>query len=486
MNTRSIVARTDNTRFSTLWDSYLLPLGLPLLLGAGLALLLAKLIVNESLLFVLPVALLVPMAILIVRYPFVAIIIWVAVMPWFPFQGIYRYVYFTVHRCLIPLALGISILSRILRLKKHEPVHLGPASLAMVAFGAMGIVSIFAHRNHWKTLFTLQDQFLVPFTAYWLVRFSNAQKQDLKRLLPLMLLINLAEYAIGLVSWFIPQALPSIWQSRLIGNRTVGTFGQPAVYACVLILFFVLFYHDAMNRPKGSMRTLQILAFGLGVVCIFFTFTRGAWLAGILVLLGLLYLYPKPTASLVSVVIPIMLILSAGPLAGEFAYAAERLESTEEGSEARLVLANAGKQMFQARPAFGWGFDTYDRYDRRFLERVGGISPTPWQIKYGTSHHTYLTILAEMGAVGFLFYALPVIWWLVFTIKALPRLPKEGFWSWRLLVAMWLPIGIHIVSAQDMDMRFFPYCLTLFWINLGFIANMVQAHLRPGNSRLTD
>jgi O-antigen ligase len=459
---------------------------LPLVLGGGLALLLAKLIVGENLLFALPIVFLVPVAILVIRYPFAAIILWMAVMPWFPFTGIYKYLYFAIHRFLIPLALGINILSRMLRLKKHKAVQLGPASLAIVAFGAMGIVSIFASRNHWKTLFTLQDRFLVPFMAYWLVRFSSAQEKDLKRLIPLILLLNLAEYAISLVSWFAPGVLPSIWLNELIGNRTMGTFGQPAAYACVLILFSVLFYHDAVNRPNGSRRTLQILAFGLGMVCLFFTFTRGVWLAGILVLLGLLYLHPKPTVLLISMVLPIMLILSAAPLAREFAHAVDRLESAEEAGERRLVLANAGKKMFYARPVFGWGFSNYDRHDWKFMERVEETTPTTYQIRQATSHHTYLTILAEMGAVGFFLYAFPVIWWLIFTIKALPRLPKEGFWNRRLLVAMWFPIVTHIVLAQDIDMRFFPYTLSLFWINLGFIANMVQTHLQPNNFRPAD
>ena len=236
-------------RLLTFWDSHLLPTGLPLLLGSGLALLLAKLIVSENLTFVLPVVLLVPMTILIIRYPFAAIIIWMVVMPWFPFRGIYKYLYFTVHRFLIPLALLVNILSHMLRLKKHKPVQLEPASLAMVAFVAMGIVSIFATRSHWKTLFTLQDRFLVPFMAYWLVRFSNAQERELKQLIPLMLLINLAECAIGLVSWFAPGMLPSVWRSGLVGNRTMGTFGQPAVYACILLLFSVLF----LKHPEGYL-----------------------------------------------------------------------------------------------------------------------------------------------------------------------------------------------------------------------------------------
>jgi O-antigen ligase len=477
-----MVARTEKRNVPIFWGSYLLPTILPLLFGLGLGLLSAILIVNEAWIFVLAVIAAVPTTIAIIKYPFTAIIIWMAVMPWFPFQGPYKYIFFTVHRFLIPLALCIIVLSRMLRLEKNKSVKLGPASLAMVAFGAMGITSIIVTGNHWETIFSIQDRFLVPFAAYWLVRFSDAQQRELKRLIPLMLLLNLAEGVIGLVSWFAPQALPSIWKSGLIGDRTVGTFRQPAVYACILILFFTFFYHDAMNRKKGSIRTLQILAFGLGMVCIFFTFTRGAWLAGLLVLLGLLFLYPKSTATLVATILPIMLILSSSVLADAFAHAVERLNTTEEGANARIVLANAGKKMFNAKPVLGWGYGNYDRYDWKFLERVEETTPTTWQIRKGTSHHTYITILAEMGIIGFFFYAFPVIWWLGLTIKALPRLPKEGFWSRRLLIAMWLPIGIHIVLAQDLDMRFFTYCLTLFWINLGFIANMVQASLQSADS----
>jgi O-antigen ligase len=476
MSTKSIIAGTiDHQELLDFWNAHLLPKGLPLLLGLGLGLLLAALIVNESLLFALSVVLLVPSAALIIRDPFMAIVVWMVVLPWFSFKGIYKYVYFTVHRLLIPLALGVLLLSYMLRLRKRKPVQLGPAELAMAAFGAMGVASIFVTGNHWKLTFTFWDRFLVPFMAYCLMRLKNSQERDLRRLLPLMLLLSLAECVIGLVSWFAPQVLPSIWRFPVVGDRVSGTFRQPGAYACVLIFFVVFLYHEAMNREKGPVRTFLILTFSLGMVCVFFTFTRSAWLVGILVLLALLFLYPKPTASLMSVVVPIMVILSWGVLARESAHALEQLNSAEERVEDRMVLANAGKNMFYARPVFGWGYDNYDRYDWRFIERVGDTNPTKWQIRRGTSHNTYLTILAEMGGVGFFLYFFPVIWWLGFTIKTLPRLPKEGFWNRRLLIAMWVPIGAHLGVAQSVDMRFFYYCLGLFWINLGFVASLVQA-----------
>jgi O-antigen ligase len=481
MSAKSIIRTIDHKELLDFWNVHFLPTGLPLLLGLGLGLLLAALIANESSLFALLVVFLVPAAVLLIRVPFAAIMIWMVVMPWFPFKGIYKYVYFTGHRFLIPLALGIILLSYILRLKKHKPVRLGLAELAMVAYGAMGIISIFVTGNHWKLTFTLWDRFLVSFMAYGLIRLLNSQERDLKRLIPLMLLLSLAECVIGLVSWFVPQALPSIWRSGLIGDRIFGTLRQPGAYASALMFFSVFLYHEAMNREKGFARTFLILAFSLGMVCLFFTFTRSVWTAGILFLLALLYLYPKPTASLIAVVVPLMVILLSGVLAREFAHAYEQYNSAEERAKARIVLANAGKKMFYARPILGWGFANYNRYDQKFMERVGDTNPTKKQKKGTTSHNTYLTILAEMGSVGFFFYFFPLIWWLGFTIKALPRLPREGFWSRRLLIVMWMSLGVQIVISQAIDMRFFPYCLTLFWINLGFIANLVQACLQSSD-----
>ena len=324
--------------------------------------------------------------------------------------------------------------------------------------------------------------FLVPFMAYWLIRFSNSTERDFRRLIPVMLLIALAQYVIGLVSWFAPQALPSIWRTGLVGDRVVGSFGQPGAYALVLIFFMVLVFHEAITRRKGLPRIALFLIFGLGMVCIYFTFTRSAWLAGLIVLLGLLCLYPRITTLLIALVVCIMAVLSAGPLASESAYASERFQESKQGAYERSIQAIAGKNMFYARPVFGWGFGNYDRYDWRFIERTEYKAPTDYHVRKSTSHNTFLTVLAEMGAVGFFLLYFPVMWWLVYTIKALPQLPRKGFWSRRLLILMWLPVLAYTVVSQSIDLRFFYYVLTLFWIYLALIANMIDRSLQSRNS----
>jgi O-antigen ligase len=142
--------------------------------------------------------------------------------------------------------------------------------------------------------------------------------------------------------------------------------------------------------------------------------------------------------------------------------------------------------MFLARPFLGWGYGNYDLYDWQFMERVGNIAPNIWDIKRGTSHNTYMTMLAETGAIGFLTYAFPVFWWLGHTIKALLRLPKQGFWSQRLLIIMWLSVGFYILVAQAVDMRFFWFSQTVLWLTLGLISNMaVQTDLKPAEVGLS-
>lgn len=483
INKSAINGFVDNKRYWDSWKANFWPVGVPLLLGLALGPVLAFLIVEENWFLALPVIFLVPVTVLLIKYPFASIMIWMLILPLFRFQASYRYVYFIFHRMLIPVVLGLVIVALMLRLRKGRRIHLELVELAPIMFGVLGIASIFLTGKHWKAIFVLADQSLIPFFAYFLVRVLRPQELDLKRLMPLLIALTILQCIVGLISWFAPQLMPAIWRGRLLGDRVTGTFGDPGSYGHALSFFLALIFHYAMHCEKRFIRIVLLSLFGLGMFCIFFTFTRSCWLGGIVVLLGLLYLYPKPVLTLLVVATPLIIVLSATVLAAPLAHAMERL-NTEETAESRVILAHAGQQMFLARPLFGWGFGNYDRYDWQFMERVGNVAPSKWDVQKGTSHNTYLTILAEMGGVGFLFYFLPFVWWLVGTIKALPRLPKTGLWSRQLLIVLWLPIAFQLVIGQAMDLRFFFFSLTLQWIILGLIATMVQNSLKTNNDRL--
>jgi O-antigen ligase len=478
MTTTSILAKTvHGNKYLDLWDKYLLPMGLPLLIGLALGPFLAFLIVKEAWLFVFAIPFLVPVAILLVRYPFAAIFIWLMVLPFFPPTVETRYLYWVFHRALIPGTLGLTILARMFKLKKQRPLRLGWPDLAMLVYLAVCVISILLTRPQpLKTTYILYERTFVPFTAYWLMRSISPDSKDLRRLILFMLVLCLAESVIGLISWFAPEALPPMWLERnAVGTRTTGTFTQVDAYTSTMMWLLLFLFHYTMTRTEGAKRVFLMLTFGLGLVCIFFSFSRASWLASLLVMLGLLYIYPKPVGSLILVILPVVVILSASVLANEFAFAYERLtgEEGQRSAETRLIYFEAGKKMFLVRPFLGWGYNNYDLYDWKFMERVGNVAPTRWDMYYGTTHNSYLTMLAETGAIGFLLYAFPIAWWLGHTIKVLPRLPKRGFWSQRLLITMWLSVGFYILIAQAVDMRFFWFSHTVLWLTLGLIANMM-------------
>ena len=489
-STSTITTTVHDNKYLDLWEKYFLPIGLPLLIGLALGPLLAFLIVNEAWLFVFAVPFLVPAAILLLKYPFAAIFIWLMVLPLFPPHAENRYLYWIFHRALIPGTLGLTVLARMFKLKKYRPLRLGWPELAMLMYLAAGVISILLTRSQpLQTIYNLYDKAFVPFAAYGLMRSISPDEKDLRRLIPFVLVLCLAESVIGLLSWFAPETLPLMWLRRNeVGLRATGTFTQVETYTATMMWLMLLIFHYAMTRTEGAKRVFLMLTFGLGLVCIFFSFSRSSWLATLLVLLGLLYIYPKPFVSLMSILLPVMIILSASVLAHEVAFAYERLmgEKGKQTAEDRLIHLNAGEKMFLARPFLGWGYDNYDLYDWKFMERVGNVAPTKWDVRRGTSHNTYVTILAETGAIGFLAYLFPMAWWLGRTIKALPRLPKQGFWSQRLLIIMWLSVGFYLVVSQTVDMRFFRFNLTLLWLVLGLISNMaVQTDLKPAEVGLS-
>ncbi|MFQ5612352.1 MAG: O-antigen ligase family protein [Anaerolineae bacterium] len=481
MGVKSITNKlTDEKKYFDFWDTQFLPKGLPLLLGAGLGIVLALLLALGEWFFAIALVFVVPAAILLNKYPFIAIMVWLATIAFIPPSAQSVYIYWLLHRALIPAALAITILYRMMRLKGFRSLKLGWPELAMGLYLAYGISSILlTYGVSLPATYTFYDRVFVPFMAYLLIKSTSPSEKVLKRLIPFILAICVAEAIIGLLSWYRPGVLPALWGGGAQRHlRVTGTFNEPAVYTSFMMFLMLWLLQMAMSLKGGLWRLILLLAFALGMLSILFSFSRGSWLAASLVILGLLYLYPRPVLSLAAVVLPIIIILSADVLVDEVSYALERLRSRSTAND-RLVVAHAGQRMFLAKPVFGWGYESYDDHDWMFFERVGDVVPSVWDIRQSTSHNTFLTILAEMGIVGFSLFIFPVIWLLVQTVRVLPRMPREGFWSWRLLIIFWLSFGFLITVSQFVDMRFFVFTLTLWWIILGLIANIIHIYLHP-------
>jgi hypothetical protein len=170
-------------------ESWLITMGLPIGLVLTLGLVVALLIVKDQWMFAVAIAIAVPIVIVFLRYPFVAIIIWLLVSPFVQITPDYatRYIFWLVHRVMMPPTLVITILRSWINRDKYRLPSLGRAELAAIAFIALVATWIFLERFMIGTrLIYFYDRMIVPFLIYLLVQFTTPREKDLKRLMPIL------------------------------------------------------------------------------------------------------------------------------------------------------------------------------------------------------------------------------------------------------------------------------------------------------------
>lgn len=463
------------------WEARFLPRWLPLLLGLSLGTIEAFLIVKGLWHLAIPLAAAIPVAILFNRYPFAVVMIWLLFVPYFLNEptAAGRVIYWLLYRALIPFGLGVVILSDWMGIKKREPVRLGRAELSMLLFLGVLTVNILllSTKGKTQTFIKAYDLILIPFCLYWLIRLLAPTEKDWKRFLWIAFITIIAQATIGIISWFAPELLPPKWVS-LVGERTVGSLRNVAVYTSTLLFCSLLLFQYAVNSASTKLRFGLLVTFGLALYCVFMSFSRASWLGEGVILLSLIFIHPKVVIRFAVVLGIVIYVLSGTLLAEQVAWSYERLtgEEAQDSAESRASVTNASLKMIERKPFFGWGYGNFDQYKQPFMERVGNIRLHDNE----TSHNTYLTILTELGATGFFFYIFPVVWWLILSLKVRQRLPSRGFWSWQLLVILWLVIVHMFIVSSFMDMiRFFPFGNALWWLVLALIGNMVNAYLKP-------
>ncbi len=449
--------------------------GLLVILGSGLGVVTAYLVVTGSWHIALGLIFVLPAVILLHKYPFLAVIVWLVLTQFLMTtpSAVERNVYWLIHRALPPATVGIIVVSHVLRINHRKLPKLGLAELAMAGYLAVSFVSIITlNDDPQATAFLFFDRVFSPMCLYLIVRLSAPDENDLQRLMPVVFFLGVSQSLIGILSWFAPQVLPSAWLDK-VGSRTTGSLINTSNYSIALIFAGLLLLQAAINRKPGLVRTLYLSAFVLTVLCDFLSFSRAGWLAEILVILGLIYLYPKMMLRLGLVALPVIVILAGGPLSDQLNWANERLssEQSEESALSRLPVYYAAYRMFQAQPVLGWGYGNFDRYDRQFQGRVADLVNAE---KDHASHNFYLTLIAEQGLIGFSLYLAPFIALLIRTLKtrSVPRMSADGFWSRKLLIVFWLIVLNYIVVSNFSNMRV-VYGLGLWWITLGLIADMV-------------
>ena len=426
-----------------------------------------------------------PAFILIVRNPFLAIFIWLAIGPFIiVIPSSMQPVYWLVHRLLPVGALTILWINNIIGLQTRKFPKPNIAEWSMLLYVLISLVSVITTNNDpFDVITVLYDRVLIPMSLYFLIRIWSPKEKDIKQLIPMLIVLVFSQVSIGLLAWFYPSVLPNYWLDWA-GQRTTGSLRSYGAFVSAMLFAGLPILHTALNSESGLWRRILFIGFFLSIFGAFFSFSRAGWLALAVVIGCLIYLYPKGMLRSILVLIPV-----SNPACGWPPFWTDRMgkraikfsRSSEASALSRLPTFMASVRMFQDRPIFGWGYENFNEYDFQFYSRVGDlVNPE----KDHSSHNFFMTLLAEQGMIGFILFMFPAFYWLLQTKRTISNFPTSGFMSRKLLLILWLfPLAFAILNLfQSMTVI---YALGIYWLNLGLIASLVAPHLQTSQAAIS-
>jgi len=370
-------------------------------------------------------------------------------------------------------------------LKKRVLLPITNVEIAMVLFCVICLVSMVRVGTFYKTGegLTIRDflnGYAIPFSIFFLAKNIMDNEKRIKRLFQVLSIIGIYLAVTGIFEHFNLTALvfpPSIMNPS-IGihfGRARGPFLQGAVNGTALGMSFIAGIYLVTNMRKGVSKIFCIFLISLIPIAIFFTYTRACWLGFILSMFTVALFYPKlrKIFCLVFFIIVCIVILNWPQVKSE--------DRNVGGVTAmkpvydRINLYGTSLRMFVDKPLFGCGFGNFRKASPTYVHRIRGI---PYRdVTLLSTHDTLVGILVELGLVGFIPLLLILFYIFKHTVRLYHNLFLGPFLGKGLVAAFWGISTVFLVNMQFIEMRYFLFPNSLFFLLAGIIVGMSQRNL---------
>jgi O-antigen ligase len=262
--------------------------------------------------------------------------------------------------------------------------------------------------------------------------------------------------------------------------RLAGPIGEKNYYAQYLLMLVPLGGYLVVSERRRLLRAAAAVATALTLVGISLTFSRGAAVGLMVVVLALAilgYIRPRQLA-IVGVVIGLLLIVAPGYVARltRIADVVTTAGQVDEAVAGRLGENAAAMLAFFDHPVVGVGPAQFRLYYEGYAREIGADQHT------GTrrAHSLYLSTAAELGIVG----VIAMLGVLGSTIRALWRSRRHWLATdpdqARLPTAFLLSLISFLTTAAFLDLAYARY----FWLMLGVAA--ATAHIASRSTALAE
>jgi O-antigen ligase/tetratricopeptide (TPR) repeat protein len=363
---------------------------------------------------------------------------------------------------------------------------------AVFLYLLLGLSSVMWSINIYNSLLALPF-FLAGPILYFLIINTEFNQDKIDKLL---LVIIITGIGMGIYGIFQYSGIDfSFWSGNIARNQVMGFFGNVNYFAEYLILPLSLTIGLILAKNKIYNRLLLFFALVTMGGALFLTFTRSSYLAIVITVPVILFLYCKSSANkqkkifykkiilyfVLFAITAFAIIYIPHPLNREDSTLGKlrsrvTIESLTSGSSVlrRVATWKFTWMMIDDYPLLGSGLGTYDyhtlKYQAEFFAKGNNrdIYPHGFAVQ---AHNEYLQIWSELGIIGLLLFL-----WIIFNYYRNILIHFRRMGEKEKAITIGLSGG---VTAALIDSLFgFPLQLAasiaLFWIFLGFTSAQIN------------
>ena len=273
------------------------------------------------------------------------------------------------------------------------------------------------------------------------------------------------------------------WGTGLV-KPCQGFFANHLVYAHSFIMIICLPWAALLlsRRSPWWQNFLYALSFVVILGSLFFSYGRGAWLA-LLVALPLMAFFASRKFFLVAA---FFITLSAGLLYNLNTSVRESTQAVfsenSNKNEDRKNLWHINLEMFRDHPWVGVGYDQNEALSQSYYDKLE-IKNAP----VSNAHSNYVQLLATTGFLGFTFYTLIIIVFLLMTARLFSIIPTTHYWHRVFaLGALGAQVAFHVGGLTHWNFGDIEVQLQLiFWLAVvGYMSQRYFLHIVPDDRSL--
>lgn len=318
---------------------------------------------------------------------------------------------------------------------------------------------------------------LVPFAMYFVGRRALNRESAVRAVLWTILSVAGYSALVSILQFTGPTNL--VWPSYIIDipsypDRAVGVFNHPVANG--MVLSFGLAIAMVLAGQRDEPRWRRCLAGVAAVACgwgLFLTYTRAAWLTGVVILIiGVIFAKRSRIGFgvAIGVVTAAVLVNWSTFISGdrEAGGVASAQEVDDRLNTIQTALWAAGE-----KPVAGWGIGRFPAVNT-FHHQQWSLD-VPWDRGYGiVSHGNELGILAELGVIGL------ALW--VGVLVLIARRLRDGYRSRSeddltgrpiVLIAI-MALAILFTTGLTVDLRFFDYPVVVVFLLAGIAVGCAE------------